>query len=63
MEDLIGDAELKDNHFVPIFCRKHQKEGYKNFASNQDKKKDQPKKKTTKNLITVNEGTGLDDIL
>jgi hypothetical protein len=29
MEDLLGDAI--DEHFMPVFCLKHQKDGYKNY--------------------------------
>ena len=59
MEDLLGDIELKDNNFIPIFCSKHRKDGYKNFAKNQgEEKKVKPKSEKniaaeSKNLLEV----------
>lgn len=54
MEDLLGDAV--DEHFMPVFCPKHQKDGYKVYkqkAANQTKgssvkglRRQAPKKKT-----------------
>jgi|LauGreDrversion4_2_1035121.scaffolds.fasta_scaffold161366_1 hypothetical protein len=64
MEECLDGIELKDTNFMPLFCSKHRKDGYKNFAKSQAK---EPKAKknpatTTKNLIEIGQGVSIDDI-
>ncbi len=69
MEELLGDIELKDKNFIPIFCSKHREQGYKNFAEKQadtTEPKAGSKKKafviSTKYLLEVGLGVSLEDI-
>jgi hypothetical protein len=66
MEDFLDGIELKDTYFMPLFCSKHRKDGYKNFAKNQGKEPKAKGKKNpataTKNLIEIGEGVPIDDI-
>ena len=69
MEELLGDIELKDKNFIPIFCSKHRKDGYKNFAKKQSEEAKEAKPKsekqaavTAKNLLEVGQGVSLDVI-
>ena len=68
MENLLGDIELKDKYFIPIFCSKHRKDGYKNFAKKQGEEKKAKKKSEKnitegyKNLLEVGQGVSLEVI-